>query len=211
MKDLCALIALMVLTSTFTSNAQKDLRFGVKGGINLATFSSGDLSDQAITTRYHAGLYGRIPLPLMFSLQAEALYSLKGTTLEESFGQNKINGKVELGYVDFAALLNFKILKVIVLQGGFTLGVLAKAKTENNDDTQGTINLEQVLNESNFNDLDPGYALGIEFDIRRLSLGFRYNHSLDNITKDVSYPGFPEIRNTVYQSYVGFRLNKKNN
>jgi hypothetical protein len=206
MKNICYLVSLLLLFNATNLKAQKDLRFGVKGGLNMATFSSGDLSDQSLTARYHAGLYGRIPLPLMLSLQAEALYSLKGTAIEESFGQTKINGDVELGYVDLAAIVNFKILKVILLQGGFSLGFLTNASVANNSDAQGTTNLEQILPESSFNDLDPGYLLGIEFDIKRLSLGFRYTHSLDNITSDVSYPGFPELRNTVYQTYVGLRL-----
>jgi hypothetical protein len=207
-KDSLLFISLVLLLSSTNVNAQTDLRFGVKGGLNLATFSSGDLSNPTLTARYHAGVYGRVPLPLMLSLQAEALYSLKGTTIEETFGHNKVNGDIELGYVDVAAIINFKILKAILLQGGFTLGVITSSDVKNNSDTQGNINLEQVLQENNFNDLDPGYLLGIEFDIKRLSLGFRYTHSLDNIITDVSYPGFPEIRNTVYQSYMGFRLTK---
>lgn len=61
-----------------TVKTTRDIRFGVKGGVNFATVTGDDFDSPDSRTSFHVGLLGEFPVTEMFSVQAEALYSGQG-------------------------------------------------------------------------------------------------------------------------------------
>lgn len=209
MKRLILLLFLLVSISGGL-NAQPEFRFGVKGGMNISTFRSKELTTGYVTAGYHAGLYARIPLTGPLSLQPEVQYSVKGSTFNEALGNYFSKANLSLEYIDAIGLLDLQFAKVMHLQGGLVLGFLTDYGIKNKSDDPENINLEENMHQDDLRIFDPGYALGIEVDLLRFNAGFRYTHGIRNISDEIEYQGqpvsFPELRNTVYQVYLGIRI-----
>jgi len=75
MKKTIATLILMVL-GTCLSQAQL-LEFGVKGGVNFANYTGGNVSgvDFKTITSYHAGMVMELKVFENFAIQPELLYS----------------------------------------------------------------------------------------------------------------------------------------
>lgn len=70
MKKFYFLTALAGLLLTMTSQAQEGIAFGVKGGVNFATFGGRDfVVDQKSRTGFHLGVLVEIPISNKFSIQ----------------------------------------------------------------------------------------------------------------------------------------------
>ena len=190
--------------------AQPEFRLGLKGGMNISTFRSQELTTGYVTAGYHAGLFARIPLAGALSVQPEVQYSVKGSTFNEALGNYFSKASLSLEYVDAIGLLDLQFAKVMHLQGGLVLGFLTDYGIKNKSDDPENINLEENMQQDDLRFFDPGYALGIEVDLMRFNAGFRYTHGIRNISDEIQYQGqplsFPELRNTVYQVYLGIRI-----
>jgi opacity protein-like surface antigen len=103
MKKTIVTMILLVL-GTGLSQAQL-LQFGVKGGLNFANYTGGDVSgvDFKTITSFHAGAVMEVKLFENFALQPELLYSTQGSELEDISGQIKN----ELGYISIPVLAKF--------------------------------------------------------------------------------------------------------
>ena len=77
------LLAVLLILGIGTSQAQL-LKFGVKGGLNFANYTGGDVEgyDFKTITSYHAGVVAEIKLFENFALQPELLYSTQGSELD---------------------------------------------------------------------------------------------------------------------------------
>lgn len=103
MKKTIATLILQVL-GTGLSQAQL-LEFGVKGGVNFANYTGGDVSgvDFKTITSYHAGMVMELKVFENFAIQPEFLYSTQGAELE-GLGDQVKN---ELGYLSIPVLAKF--------------------------------------------------------------------------------------------------------
>ena len=103
MKKTIATLILLVL-GTGISQAQL-LEFGVKGGVNFANYTGGDVSgvDFKTITSYHAGMVMELKVFENFAIQPELLYSTQGAELE-GLGDQVKN---ELGYLSIPVLAKF--------------------------------------------------------------------------------------------------------
>ena len=74
-------VALLLLIAASTASyAQSTAKFGIKGGVNLSNFYSGDdISDNNVKPGFQAGLYARLPIieDVLF-VQPELIYTRKG-------------------------------------------------------------------------------------------------------------------------------------
>ena len=103
MKKTIATLILLIL-GTGISQAQL-LEFGVKGGVNFANYTGGDVSgvDFKTITSYHAGMVMELKVFENFAIQPELLYSTQGAELE-GLGDQVKN---ELGYLSIPVLAKF--------------------------------------------------------------------------------------------------------
>ena len=84
MKKIVLSIAAMLVFGF--ANAQ-DVRFGVKGGLNIATLT-GDVQDASTKVGFHVGGFAEIKVSDKFAVQPELLFSTQGAKSDE---EGKLN------------------------------------------------------------------------------------------------------------------------
>lgn len=190
--------------------AQSEFTLGIKGGMNISTFRSKDVINDYVAAGYHVGAYARLPLAGALSVQPELQYSQKGATIKEAIGNYLSKADLSLKYVDVLGLLDLKFAGMMHVQGGLVIGILTDAGIKNKTDNPENINMEEAMQQDDLHLFDPGYALGIQADLNRINFGLRYTHGIRNISDEIEYKGesinFPELRNTIYQVYIGLRI-----
>lgn len=176
-----------------TVTSTRDIRFGVKGGVNFATVTGDDFDSPDSRTSFHVGVLGEFPLADMFSLQAEALYSGQG--FESDFtgaGGDKV--EYQLDYINVPVLAKVYLTTGLSLEVGpqFSFKVNEEIDADPNDNP-GDFDLDAAK------DFDFGVAGGISF---RTPGGFfasgRYTYGLTDIIEDA------DVKNSVFQLGVGF-------
>ena len=127
MKRTIATLILLVL-GTSISQAQM-LKFGVKGGLNFANYTGGEISgvDFKTITSYHAGVVMELKVFENFAIQPELLYSTQGSELDGLGDQIKN----ELGYISLPVLAKFYLTKdKLSLELGPQASVLVSERNE---------------------------------------------------------------------------------
>jgi len=159
---LCA-IAVMVFGFT---NAQKT-KFGVKGGLNLTTFSGGNYYDAKSLVGFQVGGFAEIKVIERLSIQPEVLFSTQGAKLDGgSFGD--FNSK--LNYINVPVLAKFYITKQFTAEAGPQLGFLVSAKQDGHNA------------KDSFKSVDTGFNFGLGYNFtENVSVGLRYTVGLANI------------------------------
>ncbi|MCX6143245.1 MAG: porin family protein [Ignavibacteriales bacterium] len=176
--------------------AQLGISKGLIGGLNMASLSGADVSSDAKgVTGYAAGLYLEINIPGPFSIEPEALYSMKGSKI--AIGNNTFTDNY--AYVDIPVLLKYFLPIPVVrtyLYAGPSYSILlsAKRKTEGSTVTNSEVDVKNAIAG---NDLGAVVGLGIGFSGLRVDA--RYNLGLSTIDKNGTYKMF----NRVAAVYVG--------
>jgi hypothetical protein len=211
------LVLLLVAGFSFTfvevAQAQK---IGIKAGVNYSNLS-GDLTDEA-NNEGKIGLVGGIgtSIPLVgdgfLSLAPELLYSQKGYQYRDDefmVGNNKIKreGSRSFNYLDLPILLK-------VNAGGlfFEGGPLASYLLNINDKTKESINGVEnnsytELSKDGLSKFEVGYAAGLGYMTEGgLSLGIRYNGSLNKLANDYNGNDLQNARHSLFQATIGFMV-----
>lgn len=169
-------ISCLVLAACFTTQqAQAQIDFGVRGGVNFASFNDASL-DVSGNTGFMGGFYVQYPIansPIV--IQPEILYSQKGAEYESQAGTVTAN----LNYIEIPVLAKFNY----VLDGPLTpyvavgpyVGFLIDSSTEYNgqDVSEGL---------TDFKTVDFGVAVGAGINYKRFNLGVRYDAGLTTIS-----------------------------
>lgn len=189
MKKLLLFAALMCIASVGYSQ----VGVGLKGGLNFANqnFETDglDISPDG-RTGFHFGAYLNISLGDKFGLQPEALFSQKGSEFEIAGFTSESN----FNYVDIPVLVRYNITDIFSLHAGPQVSVLLSAEDEDGTD------IEDNITGSEF-----ALAFGAQVDLPLgLIGGARYNLGLSDIN-DVDSGG-TEVKNRVFQLYVGWKL-----
>jgi hypothetical protein len=211
------LVSLVMLLAVSVAFSQ----FGIKGGINLATFRGDDKTMDAgnnikLDPKTRLGLVGgisaKIGLIAGLSIQPEAMYVQKGAVYENSgnYGGYSYTGKqtIKGDYVEFPLLLKFNLPIPEFspyIEGGASYGILlsAKSKEEQSSNAPGftsTSNETDIKDQVTKNDLS--FIVGVGFDIFILDLNARYVIGTKRLGKDD--PNTPEDENAkkVYSSGI---------
>jgi hypothetical protein len=181
-------------------------KLGIKGGLNLTTLYSSDVSTSHMKAGFNAGIFAKLPVTRGFSIQPELLYSLKGAkSTYNNFVQGNGEYRFNLGYIEMPVLAVVNIAPNFNLQAGGYAAYLTNANVKNvnnNGDVQGATD----LNADNFNRWDFGLAGGAAFDIENFTIGARYNYGLSQIGKSGSLSGqFAQgMKNAGFSFYIGF-------
>ena len=182
MKKTIITMVLLVL-GTGLSQAQL-LQFGIKGGLNFANYTGGDVSGDNFKTitSFHAGAVMEVKLLENLTLQPELLYSTQGSELN-SLG-NQI--KNELGYLSIPVLAKFYLTP-----NRFSLEIGPQASF--------LVSERNNVDAGDSNSFDFAIAGGLSFKITdAFFVSGRYAAGLTEPKKDA------DVKNSLIQFSVGY-------
>lgn len=191
----------LALLAGITSAAQaQSTRFGIKGGVGLASVSgdAGTGTTKKNLVVAQAGVMADFGFSDLLSFHPELLYSQKGVRVESG----SVYAQSRLSYLDLPLLLRVNA-DGLFFEAGPQVGFLIGEKDENNifgstvtsTSTDGT------------RKVDLGYIAGVGYQLSSgLEFGVRYNGGIS----DLSDPsGSDKARNSVFQFQVGYLFGGK--
>jgi hypothetical protein len=163
------------------ANAQ--LKYGVKGGMNLASMN---YTGGKMLTGFHGGFLLQAKLA-MFAIQPEVLFSMQGTGVEGSDDKTKLN------YINVPVMLQYFVLPGLAIEAGPQVGLLLSAKSNDEDIKKDC------------NTIDFGVAAGASFKFPIIPVGVfaRYTMGFSDIGKN---GGNDAGKNRVIQFGAFFRF-----
>lgn len=168
--------------------------FGLKGGLNLASWSNNN-SSVGYQNRigFHGGLYAQVNASPYFAIQPEVVYSSQGT--KYTLGNQEHNLKMD--YVNIPVMLQAKVGGGLYAQAGPQLGILLSVEDKVGDVETGFFNKEDFKK----TDVAVGFGLGYS-GVSPIGIDARYNLGLTNINE----AGNNKIKNNVLQIGLTYRL-----
>uniref|UniRef100_UPI004049B1E0 porin family protein n=1 Tax=Flavobacterium sp. TaxID=239 RepID=UPI004049B1E0 len=177
------LVAIVFILGISTSQAQV-VQFGVKGGLNFANYTGGNISgvDFKTITSYHLGAVVELKVFENFALQPELFYSTQGSELD-GLGEQIKN---ELGYLSLPILAKFYLTSnKLSLEVGPQASVLVSKRND--------------VDAGDSNSFDFSIAGGLSYKITDgLFVSGRYAAGLTDVKKDA------DVKNSVIQFSVGY-------
>ena len=169
-----------------TTPAEVKPRFGIKGGVNLASLAIDD--DTPATnfntnskTSFHAGIYANIPFSTMFRFQPELLYlgggsKISGTPLSGNQGGSQTY-EADFDYLALPLKFQLATTKGFFVEVGPQFSFLTTARQDNKSGEDPDLKDEGVVKKTDFALLG-----GIGFT-SRIGLGVHatYLHGLTNV------------------------------
>ena len=182
---------MIVLTSSFLTAQKQTTRFGLKGGLNIATISG--ISDTSPITAFHLGALVEIKVSHKFAVQPELLYSAQGAKDSSSSS----NASIKINYITIPVMAKFYIDNKFALEIGPQLGFVASS-----DATYGNLSFDfkQFINSPDFS-----FNLGSTYDFTdKFFIGVRYTVGLtkvlnEKVTND-------STKNNVFQISLGTKF-----
>ncbi len=209
MKTKLSILTCLFLLLTVNLSAQDESEWGVKGGINFSNYYSDEIDDQNMRIGYNLGLFFKAQVLDFLAIQPEVLYSTRGaTTKYDNFITGEAEFTQQLNYLEVPVLGVLNLSDNLNIHAGPYAAYLMQASVENKADNS-SFNFIEDLDESDFNRLDYGIAVGagLEFDILRF--GARYNLGLSEIgdvNNDANVAisnAFNDTKNSNLSLYVG--------
>ncbi|TXE09305.1 PorT family protein [Gelidibacter salicanalis] len=188
-----------VIGMIMVAQAQQDIQFGVKGGLNIASIYGADAGDAQARTSFHGGIMIEIPVFEKLSFQPELLYTSLGTKEDD-------NSELRLDYLTLPMMVKYYVADNFSLEIGPQIGILLSAESKVEGEGEGDA-------KEFFKDFDAALNLGIGYKFDNgLNLGARYNLGLIKIIdlSDFFSDGFfsddGDIKayNSVVQISVGY-------
>lgn len=171
------LVSFALFSFVFNAQAQ-DIKFGVKGGLNLASINTDDLTDTSSRTGYHIGLVAQFSLLDMFAIQPEVMYSAQGWD------------DLDIDYLNVPILFKYKVAKVLSFEAGPQFGIAV------ND---GLSDVERAFL-GDIKDLDISGAVGAGVEFGKFFGQLRYNFGFTEIFEGI------DAKNGNFQVSVGYYI-----
>ncbi|HVG41380.1 MAG TPA: porin family protein [Chitinophagaceae bacterium] len=183
-------------------------RFGVKGGVNLASL---ELDDDATTTKYetnsktsfHVGVFANLPLGGMLRLQPEILYQgggakIAGTPLVGSQTSTD-NYELDLDYLAIPVMFQLQTNSGFFVEAGPQFAFMTTGRQDNQTGTDPDIKDLSLVRKTDF-----AIAAGIGY-LSRIGLGAHatYVHGLSNV---FNADNAPAAQKSVEMSNRGIKL-----
>lgn len=204
-KKLVFLAAIAVMSVTAVK--AQEIRLGVKGGVNFATFSGDNLGDVKSRTGFHLGGLVEIPVTERFSVQPEILYSAQGAEYRTSgtdlLGSYEDKRTEKLDYISVPVMAKFYVVDGLAIEAGPQISFLTSEKWEVQRKQNG--NTASIDGESN-NRSSIDFSLGAGASYRLpmgVFFGARYNFGLTNVN-DGEFKDDNKIHNNVFQLSAGY-------
>jgi hypothetical protein len=193
---------------SFAAQAQS-IKYGVKAGASLTSFTGDGTGDLKNVFGFHGGLVANFAVNDAFSIQPELLYSMKGAKRED----NAILGGTSYSYKSTARLhyIDVPVLARVNAEGLFfelgpQVGFLVAAKQK--DEASGAVGGNSTTDiKDEFSSVDFGYAAGLGYQISNgPGIGLRYNGGFTNLDKDSNSS---KVRNSAFQLYLTYMFGGK--
>jgi Outer membrane protein beta-barrel domain len=173
-----------------TQMVKSQIKFGIKGGLNLTTQSiSGTNVISLVKSKpdFNAGVLANVNIYKSFLLQPEFVFSGQGSGVQNS------SSKLDYGYFNIPLLLKYQHAMGIFVETGPQFGILLSAKYKT-DST--TTDQKDVVTKST----DFAWVFGLGYKIPKVNLGLdlRYNLGLTNIENS----SVVTVKNKVFQMGV---------
>lgn len=205
MKKTTVLLSILAAVG-FSTAAQAQVRFGVKGGVNLSNYSGltdeqKKFSENLINANGGVMMNAPITDDGFFSIQPELLYSGKGIKFEG----DGFESEDRMHYVDLPILGKINA-DGFIFEAGPQIGYMVSRK--------GTLTAGGVTAEdsdfSGVNRFDFGYVAGVGYELESgLGFGIRYNGGLLKVSKEVAGQPQSDAKNSVFQFQVGYLFGGK--
>ncbi|BAX82206.1 porin family protein [Labilibaculum antarcticum] len=181
------LVLLFAIIAIGTSSFAQDIKYGVKGGLNLANFSGDDLNGDSKADIYFGG-FMRMTLSEWLAFQPELVYSRQGSS-DDSEG---IESKFKTNFLNIPLLLRAKMLgsdKLYAIAGP-QVGIHLSSELEEDGDSMDF--------DKGMRDMDFSVVLGLEYELNtQFSIEVRYNFGLSEIFNDDYFE--VDAKNSVFQ------------
>lgn len=158
----------VVLVAGFASQAQ--VKFGIKAGGNLSSWSGDDAESVKSKFGFHAGVLANIPVSSQFSFNPELLLSLEGAKIDDGTDDSKVN----MTYLNLPLLAQYNNPSGFYAELGPQIGFLMSAKAKEGDLEE---DIKDIFKSTNFS-----LAFGAGFKTKSgFGFGARYSLGLSNI------------------------------
>jgi hypothetical protein len=178
-------------------------RAGIKGGLNASNLYVDDVNDENARLGFNVGLFGELISTEAFGLQAELLYTTKGS---KNVYDNPIDQEIKynLNYLELPLLAVFKIGAVDLHLGGYGSYLLDANIKYEGDLADGT----DEIDKDNLNSWDYGLLAGVGINFGAMQIGARYNYGLVKIADSkAARTLIGDSKNSCAQLFVAFNLN----
>jgi hypothetical protein len=195
-----AFACLLVMPGPASGNVQ----FGIKGGGNMAKITGADAQDINTTLKnkvgFVAGVFLAFNMGSVFTLQLEALYTMKGVNSTYTDIDTTYSDKIYANYIEIPLLLKFRIPTPLVspfVFAGPAVGFkLSEKVTENGTE----VPLDQALFKNN----DYGAIFGGGLNIgSHFQIDVRYSMGLQKIISTIEGESPLDIKNGVWSATIG--------
>jgi len=182
---------LLVIACVFVASLSyaQDLKFGVKGGLNLSNLVGDDVEDVDMKAGLYFGGFLTVPLNDDLSFQPELIYSRQGWK-EEVVMLGSTNGDVKFktSYLNIPLLLRMGLgsSDKVYIYAGPQIGFLLKAEAEYDDNDADVKDL--------FDTVDFSLNLGFSFVVSdNMSLDVRYNRGMSKIIDEGNIKAYNSV------------------
>jgi Outer membrane protein beta-barrel domain len=193
---------LFFITFFATANAQKNVKFGAKFGVQSSNISFKSFDPQrSERIGFHVGITSEISFTESLALQPDLIFSSQGFNLK-GFGNTDSQ---PFNYLNFTIPVAYKMNFVDINFGPYFGFLLNKGlvNVEFTDANGKPIDVSPFINK-----LDVGLALGLTFHIKKFFVGTRYNLGLTNVGNGKDVGGIKLVgndgKNAVGQLSVGY-------
>jgi len=202
--QLTLLLTLMFGVSQQAS-AQFNKRAGVKGGLNASNLYVDDVNDENARIGLHVGLYGQLAASEALALQAEILFSTRGS--EDHYDDGVFNQEVKynLNYIDVPLFLVLKAGDAVEFHLGGYGSYLVGANISYDGDLA---NGEDEIDRDHLKSYDLGLVGGVGVNFGAVQVGARYNYGLVELAdSDAARALIGDSKNSCAQLFVAFNFN----
>jgi len=187
----------LVLTLACASPVAAQITYGVKAGVNFADVSfDGDDVPSSSRVGVLAGAFATVPLTGWLSVQPEAIYTVKGASIDIF----DIESEYTVEYLEVPVLARVPVHRTVYVGAGpsFAFRIRARSRTSFGGST------EEVDIADDVESLDFGIVGAAGLQVGRWVFDARYTHGLSDTDADTS--DTVKIRNRVFSLSAGFRF-----
>ena len=190
----------------FSANAQQEVKFGPKAGVNFSNVSN--VEDSKMLTGFYVGAVAEIKFTEKFSVQPEVVYSSQGFKNEYSdiyagvYESYKNTNKLD--YINIPIMAKYYVYEGLSIELGPQFGFLVKAENKEKATIGSISGTEKTDIKDDVKSFDFGIGAGVAYD---LTNGFfanaRYNFGLTDVAKENEGKS---VKNGVIQVGVGYKF-----
>ncbi|SDK79811.1 outer membrane insertion C-terminal signal [Salinimicrobium catena] len=201
-------LSILFLLFFISGYSQKDLKFGIKGGINLSEMRSNEFQNKEGHTGYHLGALVSFPLAGRFSLETGLGYSTQGGTAEFSNEVGKTRAEMDLDYLQLPVMIKILVVPKLSINAGTYLNFLVHEEIgaeHTSPFLYSFLPIDPTEIQYDTNDLEVNAALGLNYELSsRFCL---YTTFVQGVTNAVEFgEGSVKARNRTYQVGIGYRF-----